>query len=475
VDGALGQQLTVVRNEHPAGERGVRTSLDIVAKKVAEGGSHPKVRAWAVEQLERARRLEGVACKTDRERADVLLRAVQKKLWVPDPIGTEFMAGAHLMACDRSTPEELCFMSDDCDGLAILLGSCFLSVGLHCMVVGHAYDRSRSIQHVLLAVRLRKQGGVSAISGGQHDHEWVYADPSLTHLKLGQVTAFTRERLLSVPEVKVICDENNCLVNRDYDPDALGFVQRGLFVGVDGVPDRVRVREFAWLGGGSGFEWLGNVAEDVYNRCTGGGDISQIQTDKQGLKGYAECAADAYCATYGVPPGICSTVAQALFDAIDDVFSNAGGAQSPSWFALMQLRLTHDRLLPSEPKWGSGDAYAAGPRTVLIGRPSARAPDVGQTYAPIEMVELVKRNGWNFPVLLDHTGLLLRPRDYPIPEQSTEFYYGLQKLLLAAVARSNNELIGRAERPVSAARPSRALPIAVGAAALLGVAWYFLR
>ncbi len=267
MDGALGQQLTVVRKDHPPGERGVRSSLNEVANKIAEGGSHPKVRAWALEQLERARKLEGIGCKTDRERADVLLRAVQKKLWVPDPVATEFMAGAHLTACDRSTPDELCFISGDCDDLAILLGSCFLSVGLNAMVVGHGYDRDQNIQHVLLAVRVRKQGGAAAISGGRQQHEWLYADPSLPTMKLGQVTAFSRERLLSVPDVKVICDASSCLVNRDFDPDELGFAEHGVFVGVDGVPERMR-RSFTWLAASPAsaarsFQWLGVTAAEV--------------------------------------------------------------------------------------------------------------------------------------------------------------------------------------------------------------------
>lgn len=339
MDGSLGQELKVVKREHPAGERGVRSSLLEVAQRVAEGGNHPKVRAWSLEQLERARRLEGISGKTDRERADVLLRAVQKKLWVPDPVGTEFMAGAHLMACDASTADELCFLSGDCDDMVVLLGSCFLSVGLHCVIVGHAYDADKNIQHVLLAVRVRKQGGTGAIQGGQHAHEWLYADPSLPHLGLGKVTAFTRERLLSVPNVKVICDQSSCLVNRDFDPDELGFVQKGIFVGVDGVPERAP-RPFQWLSATPPqpkFAWLGaddeaeQTVEKVLDECQAtvrGRDLSTAAGRAQAFENGGKCAADALCTYYSggaIPPGVCGTVAGPVLKAVVGVWNSIFG------------------------------------------------------------------------------------------------------------------------------------------------------
>lgn len=106
--------LRIEKRAHPFGEKGVNSSLEEVAKKIKEGALHPKVRAWAVECLERARKEQGLGANTDKQRAEILLRAVQKKLWVPDPTGSEWMAGAHLMACDRSTADELCILSGDC-------------------------------------------------------------------------------------------------------------------------------------------------------------------------------------------------------------------------------------------------------------------------------------------------------------------------------------------------------------------------
>jgi hypothetical protein len=219
----------IEERDHPQGEQGIRSSLEEVAKKAAEGSRDPRVRAWAIESLERGRR-EGVKVNNERGRAEVILSAVQKKLWVPDPVGTEFMAGAHLTACvDKKAP---CFHGGDCDDLCVLLGACFLSVGLHTMIVGHAYNTQRNIQHVLTAVRASKN--------------WYYADPS-TNFPLGKCEPFTRERILSVPNVQVICDERACLTNpASFDPDEKNFVDRGYFVGVDGVPER----RIAWLGVG---------------------------------------------------------------------------------------------------------------------------------------------------------------------------------------------------------------------------------
>jgi len=127
-----------------------------------------------------------------------------------------------------------------CDDLSVLLGASFLSVGLNAMIVGHAYGAERVIQHVLCSVRVKG--------------EWLYADPSYD-FPLGKCEKFTRERLLSLPNVRVVCDETACLTNpADFDPDRMSFVERGTFVGVDGPPRRMdvdfpqRMREVWWLG-----------------------------------------------------------------------------------------------------------------------------------------------------------------------------------------------------------------------------------
>lgn len=110
----------VEQRSHPVGEKGVITSLEAVAERVAKGAVSPKVRMWAIECLDRGRKEQGLKVDNERERAEILLRACQKKLWVPDPIGVEWMAGAHLMACD---PEKdgVCFRGNDCFPAGTLL------------------------------------------------------------------------------------------------------------------------------------------------------------------------------------------------------------------------------------------------------------------------------------------------------------------------------------------------------------------
>jgi len=229
----------VEKRAHPFGEEGVRSSLEEVAKRSAQGGNHPRVKEWAGEHIHGAR-LGGQVVKGDRARAEILLRAVQQtKTWVPDPVGTEYIKGAHLLACSKEDKHGPCFNSGDCDDMAVLLAASFLSVGIHTMIVGHAYGSARAIQHVLCACRIKG--------------EWLYADPSYD-FPLGKCEPFTRERLLSVPVVKVVCDETACLTNpTSFDPDQNGFVQQGMFVGVDGfrradVDHPHRLREIWWLG-----------------------------------------------------------------------------------------------------------------------------------------------------------------------------------------------------------------------------------
>lgn len=345
----------------------MRSSLDEVAKAVAKGITDPRVRTWAVKKLDEARQ-EGRSVKRPRERAQVLLRAVQKKLWVPDPIGAEYIPAAHLLACDADEPGRVCVPADDCfaegtlvltdevvgntflavpveelrvgmriwglerwsvvenvwakgdlvvdeiefdngtklwlspdhhvyviedererritvselqvgavvprpaqpvvpgietsdvarrrvlgiqrsvgeypcwdittddhrvylpehdvtvsqcDGLATLLGACFGSVGIYVIVVGHGYNAQKHIEHVLCAAHV--------------DNRWEYADPS-TELPLGRCVPFSRERLISVPNIKALCDDTACLSRGSYDPDRLEFVDKGAFVGVGAVP-----------------------------------------------------------------------------------------------------------------------------------------------------------------------------------------------------------------------------------------------
>lgn len=203
------------------------SSLEEVAKAAAKGATDPRVRTWSIERLDIARgRGEGV--KHPHERARVLLEAVQKKLWVPDPVGAEYIPQPHLLACDADKPKngQVCVRGDDCDGLAALLAAALSSVGIYTLIVGHGYGREKQIEHVLCAAHLPKLN---------KSRPWHYADPS-TKLPLGTCVPFTRERLLSIPNVKLLCDGSACLGKKSFDPQQEEFIEQGLFVGVGQLP-----------------------------------------------------------------------------------------------------------------------------------------------------------------------------------------------------------------------------------------------
>lgn len=211
----------VVKRDHPWGETGIRSSLDEVAKAAAAGAVHPAVHTYIGKKLKRAQE-RGQSVSRPRDRAQILLGVVQReKLWIPDPVGTEYIPAAHLLACDAEDDEH-CIESDDCDGKASLLGAMLSSAGIYTLIVGHAYNELRQIEHVLCAAYL--------------DKSWHYADPSTT-LPLGKCVPFSRERVLSIPNVQMLCDDTVCLGRRQFDPEKLEFVDKGVFVGVSGPPD----------------------------------------------------------------------------------------------------------------------------------------------------------------------------------------------------------------------------------------------
>jgi hypothetical protein len=233
----MAQEFQVEQRDHPWGARGVNSSLEEVAKKAAEGAIRPEVRTWAVEILDKARKA-GRKVNNDRARANEILKACQAKLWVPDPVFAEYITPARLLACEKHGDNgNICIKAEDCDGLCVLCAAAFMSVGLHSMIVGHGYGKDKQIRHVITAVRI--------------DEKWNYADPSTPEFRaafpLGECMPFTHERLLSVPNVKVICDADKCITNPTmYNPDEHNFVDQGLFIGISGVPEEIADAPFEW-------------------------------------------------------------------------------------------------------------------------------------------------------------------------------------------------------------------------------------
>jgi hypothetical protein len=208
------------------GEPGVLSSLDEVARAAAKGSIDPRVHTWAGERLDIARGA-GRSVKQPHERAAVLLEAVQQKLWIPDPVGSEYIASPHLLACDPGKAKDgrVCVRAGDCDDLSALLGAALSSVGIYTLIVGHAYGKPQ-LEHVICAAYLPKFDAA---------RPWKYADPSSKYA-LGQCHRFTRERLISIPNVKLVCDARACIGHQEIDPDKLRFIERGEFVGVGSLP-----------------------------------------------------------------------------------------------------------------------------------------------------------------------------------------------------------------------------------------------
>jgi len=270
---------SVESRPHPFGEAGVRSSLEEVCQRAAKGASEvlgdakqlARVRTYAIKLLSEAKSA-GKQVHRPGHRARVLLEAVQhKKLWVPDPIGIEYIPAAHLMACDGPTHEDgtPCLAGDDCDGKVVLLAAMFMAVGLYTMIVGHAYDKSATISHVLTKVYF--------------DGKWHYADPSQlgngTYQPLGVCVSYTRERYYSMPEIKVICDGTSCDTTH-FDPEDHDFVRRGTFVGLNGIPVEELPPEAA-------VRWLG--ATEVPESC----QYPPYSLDRYTLQKYAErCGTD---------------------------------------------------------------------------------------------------------------------------------------------------------------------------------------
>lgn len=70
--------------------------------------------------------------------------------------------------------------------------------------------------------------------------------------------------------------------------------------------------------------------EAAYEKCVGGvadAQLDSAQGRKNAIGNASRCAADAYCATYGVPPGLCSAVAGPVVDTVVEFFSDLFGGE----------------------------------------------------------------------------------------------------------------------------------------------------
>ncbi len=204
----------VTRRAHPPGAAGTRASLEEVARRVKEGFDHPHVRAWAGKKLREAGDPKG-----NMNRAAALLAAYRaQNIYINDPQGVEYIAGAHVTLGDGDSGPLM--TGGDCDdGTVAYLAACE-SIGIRTAVCGAAYDEARTISHVL--------GMVTDDNG-----HWYYADPS-TDFPFGEAKEATYEDVIDVRTGKHICVANACSVPLNgTNAPPLG---EGRFVGVDGLP-----------------------------------------------------------------------------------------------------------------------------------------------------------------------------------------------------------------------------------------------
>lgn len=203
--------MKIERRGHPRGEKGTRASIDEAAKRAAEGRLDPRTRAWAIEKIVQAGNPKPVV-----ERAAAILNALRReRIYVEDPTDAEFIPSA---ACTLHGCHGLKFLGEDCDGLLVSFLAAIGSIGIWGAVIGHSYEPTGQISHVL-----------AGVFDGQ---KWHRCDPS-TKQPFGVVSNPTRERWVAVHDGRVLCDQasGKCMDDQVEHPmDKMRTI--GEFVGV---------------------------------------------------------------------------------------------------------------------------------------------------------------------------------------------------------------------------------------------------
>lgn len=98
----------VVNRKHPLGSKGIKSSLEEVAKKVREGRNNVKIRELMIKIIHDAGGLKG-----EKQKTQAILDAHHVGYsYVSDPVHTEFMQGAALSWCTDDAG--VCFKGGDC-------------------------------------------------------------------------------------------------------------------------------------------------------------------------------------------------------------------------------------------------------------------------------------------------------------------------------------------------------------------------
>lgn len=146
--------INVERIRVARGEEASRLSLAKMCIKIREGRLNPWVRAYAMKKIVEAGSPDG-----EDARARAIYEAVvREKIYVPDPIDAELIAGA---ACTLADCDGLAFEGGDCDDQVVAFFAAVMSVGIRAYICGQAVTLPRRptqpLDHVSGGVWLRHE------------------------------------------------------------------------------------------------------------------------------------------------------------------------------------------------------------------------------------------------------------------------------------------------------------------------------
>lgn len=168
VDSMRQAGIPVTVGPYSSGAAGIKTSLEVMSRKMREGMVDAAVQGWAAGVL-KASGLDGRSRSTsaiDAQGAALLDALRDQVIYAPDPYGTEQINAAAATLCLRPN---LCLNRGDCDDLSVTLGAAALSLGIPVQIVVQHYGGGAQ-DHVLIVM--------------YDGADWRYADPS-TNLPFG--------------------------------------------------------------------------------------------------------------------------------------------------------------------------------------------------------------------------------------------------------------------------------------------------
>src|SRR5579885_697867 len=126
VQAAKAAGVPVSAREYPAGQAGIFTSLDEIARRIREGAGDPGIKKLAMDALIE-QGIDGRNNPTIAQQAGAILKYVQDHtIYAADAGGAEVIQAAHVTLCVR----DMCIRGGDCDDLTVATGSMMLAVGL---------------------------------------------------------------------------------------------------------------------------------------------------------------------------------------------------------------------------------------------------------------------------------------------------------------------------------------------------------